>query len=99
MNPWDTIWVKAYCSQYTYNISIDVASWSLWVNMREWYTPWKVLTVESIGSKWIVYLFWKVWEEFYVWDDTVNSVISGSITLPNAVWFIQVWKYKIPYYR
>ena len=36
--------------------------------------------------------------DFYIGDDTITSVDTGSITLPNAIGYVKIGKYKIPYY-
>ena len=54
--------------------------------------------VKSIWQQITVSIFWVFDWEFFVWVET-NSATTGSITPWNFVWYLQIWDYKIPYYK
>lgn len=94
----DTLYIWYTCSggvtsasiwdfSITYNFTLD----------KKWETQWKPKSVSSIWSLGIISIFWVIEKEFYLWEET-QTASTGSITPWNFVWYIQVWKYKIPYY-
>lgn len=99
LSQWDTIYVTYNGSWYC-EYSIEVSSWTVAI-------PWssKAPTMKVNKVFWIWELFanagatlWNFEWDFYLWDDTITSVDTWNIALWNAVWFIKIWKYKIPYY-
>lgn len=101
VNAGDTVYVYNYLAWSAYsNISLYIHTYTYSVNMEltknsntVWYTKENYL----IGDLGIISIFWIIDKNFYVWQ-TTNTVQTGNITLGNAVWYINIWGYKIPYY-
>ncbi len=79
--------IKRYTYTYTSDVEIYKASNIVWHPLRD-YLIWDL---------WVITIFWLKDNEFYLWE-TTNTVITGDVTLWNAVGFINIWGYKIPYY-
>ena len=99
---WDVITIGFNIDTGTFNYSITVTSGSVWI---PWSRGWAVLKVNELKEIWqqvTTTSFWEFddisWRIFYLWDDTITSVDTWNIALWNAIWFVQIWKYKIPYY-
>ena len=54
--------------------------------------------VEEIGAQTVLNIFWIFDGEFFVWIETENAT-TWSITPWNFVGYLQIWDYKIPYYK
>lgn len=78
-----------FLSSYSYT-----ASYSLNKNSD---TVWFAKQIYSIWDLGAITIFGMFNWTFYPWK-TTTSATTGSITLGNAVWYINIWGYKIPYY-
>lgn len=54
--------------------------------------------IEEIGAQTVLNIFWIFDGEFFVWIETENAT-TWSITPWNFVGYLQIWDYKIPYYK
>lgn len=85
--------------------STDGWQWTVWpftVNYEvDLYKKWDYSFIPSeviaLWEQLTVNIFWIVDNEFYVWEE-VATATTWSITPWNFVWYIKIWKYKIPYY-
>lgn len=92
-----------YATTITYNdpyIVLNSGSASKYISVTvsklskiKWYAE----NIRSIWDLWKITIFWVKDNEFYLWE-TTNTVVTGDVTLWNAVGFIKIWDYKIPYY-
>lgn len=100
LEPWNTYKVYAYAtssssywnSQLT-NLTVKRTAILL---KKEWLN-WKPSSVVGIWKMWYIPFFWIINNELNIWEE-VNTAIAWSITLWQAVWYLKLWKYKIPYY-
>lgn len=85
-------WASIYVyTSYTYNYTV---SGDL---IKSSDVMWQALKYNSIWNLGAITIFWMKDNEFYLWE-TTNTVVTGDVTLWNAVGFINIWGYKIPYY-
>jgi len=47
---------------------------------------------------WTMTIFWVYNWEFFAWIETTEAT-TWTITPWNFVWYLQIWDYKIPYYK
>lgn len=74
---------------FTVNFEVDLSKkWAYSFVPSEIISLWEQLTVN---------IFWIVGDEFYVWEE-VATATTWNITPWNFVGYLQIWKYKIPYY-
>ena len=77
------------CWPFTISYEVDLKKkWEYDSIPNEIIPLWQQLTIS---------LFWLINNEFYVWEET-NSVTTWNITPWNFVWYVQIGKYKFPYY-
>lgn len=101
VNAWDTITLFVMKDDWssrpsiTYNESYVYTTANFTLDYDMTFAP---LEVKELWQQTWPVLFWlnNEWE-FYVWKET-TEVTTGSITPWNFVWYVQIWKYKIPYY-
>lgn len=97
VDPWETLTVS-HVSQTT---TPRYMNWTPWIfpKMNDYwllYFAWNNVVWE-IGEYWPAWFFWKKWDDFILWVESTTRT-TWSIAPWNCVWFIQIWKYKIPYY-
>lgn len=64
---------------------------------------WIPTELKSIWNLWMYNIFWKNktnpnYNTFFTWFET-NTANTWSITPWNFVWYLDIWGYKIPYYK
>lgn len=60
---------------------------------------WAVPTeIKEIWELSVLNIFWIFDGEFFVWVET-DTATTGSIAPWNFIWYLQIWDYKIPYYK
>lgn len=58
---------------------------------------WKPNDIKSLWNLATMTIFGVLWWEAFLWVETTEHT-TWYITPWNCVWFLQIWKYKIPYY-
>ena len=99
--PWNTYTVTAYAtssSGYWYSsVSWITVKRTTILASKDWLN-WIPVEVKNIWEIWFIQYFWIIDEELYIWKE-VNTASAWSITLWKAVWYLKIWKYRIPYYN
>ena len=89
-------WWQSFSSRasaFVKSVVIDrlkIYVWKTWI----WWNP---SSVKSIWERLAILIFWINKDSFYLWEE-VSSASSWTIAPSNFVWYIKMWKYKIPYY-
>lgn len=97
---WDYNFVCWCSSSSTYWSStvwtLSVVRTKIWL-MKTW-VDWKPVWVYNIWGIWYWNIFWLNWNDLYIWEEYDWPVTKWSQTLGNAIGYLKIWKYKIPYY-
>lgn len=100
-------WIYTIRLHFTYYVTSS-AFGTITVNNKSidlvWYNLYKNFALIALPKQtaniWVfttVVLFWEKDRDFYLGRE-VTTASTGAITPWNFVWYIKIWKYKIPYY-
>lgn len=102
ITPWTTfkVWYVTWSGYATPNSTrINSFSLSISINLsKNSNTVWLPTWIVWIWEDWSTIIFWLADWVFYVWEEKTTAT-AWSITPWNFVGYLQIGKYKIPYYN
>jgi len=93
---WDSFYIGYSITGWSWTIGAFTITYEVDLN-KKWDYSFIPSEILSLWEQLTVNIFWIVDNEFYVWEE-VATATTWTITPWNFVGYLQIGKYKIPYY-
>lgn len=97
---WQTLRIQIAWNQnsnYTIRAKNIRVYWNPWSKDNTTAVSWYPTSPKQLWDLWVFFFFWISNWVVNFWQETTEYT-TWNITPWNCVWFLQIWKYKIPYY-